>query len=156
MYVPVPCSDPVQTGNAATILRQSFTVLECTLFAAREREVSGGAPPESPAVGRARQGRRENAPPIDKTRSYHVIYAGTYHSHHQISDASITWCMCRSHAVIPCKRVMREISLRESFTVLLCTAFGRSIIPRDLTMRERKTTGKQAFPRKSCGLEWEI
>ena len=40
-------------------------------------------------------------------------------------------------------------------TVLVCTGFGKSRIPRDFTARERKTTGKQTFPRESFEWEWK-
>ena len=41
-------------------------------------------------------------------------------------------------------------------TVLVCTGFGKSIIPRDFTARERKTTGNQTFPRELFGWERDI
>ena len=41
-------------------------------------------------------------------------------------------------------------------TVLACTGFGKSTIPRDFTARERKTTGGQTFPRELFGWERDI
>ena len=38
-------------------------------------------------------------------------------------------------------------------TVLVCTGFGKSRIPRDFTARERETMGNQTFPREL--FEWE-
>ena len=41
-------------------------------------------------------------------------------------------------------------------TVLVCTGFGKSRIPRDFTARERKATGNQTFPRELFGWERDI